>query len=156
MKMVSTSDVLDRHLKSFAEHDVDSVVSDYSLDAVLFAPSGPLKGPDAIKPLFEFHRATASTVGGNAAVAPLINPSRQRLASVPAVPRPAPSWCSQMPASPSQHRARCQLEILPMVASCQLLIPKFRPQNHRYAPTEVFFLVAYCTSAVVYANAPPV
>ena len=53
MKMVSTSDVLDRHLKSFAEHDVNSVVSDYSLDAVLFAPSGPLKGPDAIKPLFE-------------------------------------------------------------------------------------------------------
>jgi len=53
MKMVSTSDVLDRHLKSFAEHDVDSVVSDYSLDAVLFAPNGPLKGPDAIKPLFE-------------------------------------------------------------------------------------------------------
>lgn len=46
--MVSTSDVLDRHLKSFAEHDVNSVVSDYSLDAVLFAPSGPLKGPDAI------------------------------------------------------------------------------------------------------------
>ena len=53
MKMVSTSDVLDRHLKSFAEHDVDSAVSDYSLDAVLFAPNGPLKGPDAIKPLFE-------------------------------------------------------------------------------------------------------
>jgi ketosteroid isomerase-like protein len=51
--MVSTSDVLDRHLKSFAERDVDSILSDYSLDAVLFSPSGPLKGSDAIRPLFE-------------------------------------------------------------------------------------------------------
>ena len=51
--MLSTSDVLDRHLKSFAEHDVDGVVSDYSPDAILFAPTGPLKGPDAIRPLFE-------------------------------------------------------------------------------------------------------
>jgi len=51
--MVSTSDVLDRHLKSFAEHDVDGVVSDYSSDAVLFVPTGALKGPDAIRPVFE-------------------------------------------------------------------------------------------------------
>jgi ketosteroid isomerase-like protein len=53
MKVVSTSDVLDRHLKSFAEYDVDGVVADYSSDAVLFVPSGPLKGPDAIKPFFK-------------------------------------------------------------------------------------------------------
>ena len=53
MKIVSTSDVLDRHLKSFAEYDVDRVVADYSSDAVFFVPSGPLKGPDAIKPFFE-------------------------------------------------------------------------------------------------------
>jgi hypothetical protein len=52
-----------------------------------------------------------------------------------------------MPASPSQHRARCQLEILSMVASCQLLPPKFQPQNHPHEPTEDSFLVAYCTSA---------
>jgi hypothetical protein len=51
--MVSTSEVLDRHLKSFAEYDVDGVVADYSSNAVLFAPSGPLKGPAAIRPLFE-------------------------------------------------------------------------------------------------------
>ena len=50
--MVSTSDVLDRHLKSFAEYDLDGVLADYSSDAVLFVPTGPLKGPDAIKPLF--------------------------------------------------------------------------------------------------------
>lgn len=28
--MVSTSDVLDRHLKSFAEYDLDGVVADYA------------------------------------------------------------------------------------------------------------------------------
>jgi ketosteroid isomerase-like protein len=51
--MVSTSDVLDRHLKSFAEYNLDGVLADYSSDAVLFTPSGPLKGPGAIKPLFQ-------------------------------------------------------------------------------------------------------
>ena len=53
MKMMSTSDVLDRHLKSFAEYDLDGVLADYSSDAVLFVPTGPLRGPDAIKPLFQ-------------------------------------------------------------------------------------------------------
>ena len=52
MKTVSTSDVLDRHLKAFAAYDVDGVVADYSSDAVLFLTSGPLKGPAAIKPFF--------------------------------------------------------------------------------------------------------
>lgn len=51
--MVSTSDVLDRHLKSFAEYDLEGVLADYSSDAVLFVAAGPLKGPDAIKPLFQ-------------------------------------------------------------------------------------------------------
>ena len=51
--MMSTNHVLDRHLKSFAERDLDGVVADYSSDAVFFVPSGPLKGPDAIKPFFE-------------------------------------------------------------------------------------------------------
>jgi ketosteroid isomerase-like protein len=53
MRMVSTSDVLDRHLKSFAEYNIDGVLADYSSDAVLFTPTGPLRGPDAIKPLFQ-------------------------------------------------------------------------------------------------------
>jgi ketosteroid isomerase-like protein len=53
MKMVSASDVLDRHLRAFAEYDVEGVVADYSSDAVLFVPSGPLKGLRAIKPFFE-------------------------------------------------------------------------------------------------------
>ncbi len=51
--MLSVNDVLDRHLRSFAERDVDGVLADYSSDAVLFSPAGPLKGPEAIKPLFQ-------------------------------------------------------------------------------------------------------
>jgi ketosteroid isomerase-like protein len=51
--MLSTSDVLNRHMKAFADHDVNGVVADYSSDAVLFVPGGPLRGPGAIKPLFE-------------------------------------------------------------------------------------------------------
>jgi ketosteroid isomerase-like protein len=50
---MSTSDVLDRHLKSFAERDIDGVLADYSTDAVLFVPTGPLRGREAIKSLFE-------------------------------------------------------------------------------------------------------
>ena len=51
--MTSTSDVLDHHLRAFAEHDVDGVLADYASDAVLFTPAGPLKGPDAIRLVFE-------------------------------------------------------------------------------------------------------
>jgi ketosteroid isomerase-like protein len=51
--MITTSEVLDHHLKSFAEYDVDGAVADYASDAVLFVPSGPLKGPEAIRTLFE-------------------------------------------------------------------------------------------------------
>src|SRR5262245_19796314 len=65
MKMVSTSDVLDRHLKSFAECDVDGVMADYSSDAVFVAPGGPLKGRDAIKPFFEALIAEFSKPGSS-------------------------------------------------------------------------------------------
>jgi ketosteroid isomerase-like protein len=51
--MTPTGDVLDRHLKAFGAHDLDGVLSDYSPDAVLFTQAGPLKGRDAIKPLFQ-------------------------------------------------------------------------------------------------------
>jgi len=51
--MLTTTDVLNRHLGSFAEHDLDGVLADYSPDVVFFAPSGALKGPGAIKPLFQ-------------------------------------------------------------------------------------------------------
>jgi ketosteroid isomerase-like protein len=51
--MISTRDVLDRHLKSFADRDVEGVMADYSPEAVLFVPDGPLVGSDAIRPLFQ-------------------------------------------------------------------------------------------------------
>jgi len=54
MKMkVTTSEVLDRHLKSFAARNLDGILADYSSDAVLFSPAGSLKGPDAIKLMFQ-------------------------------------------------------------------------------------------------------
>ena len=53
MRPTSTSDVIDNHLKSFAARDLEGVLADYSPDAVLFTPAGVLKGPEAIKPLFE-------------------------------------------------------------------------------------------------------
>jgi ketosteroid isomerase-like protein len=51
--MASTKDVLDQHLKCFGEGNLEGILADYSSDAVLFTPTGPLKGPDAIKPAFQ-------------------------------------------------------------------------------------------------------
>jgi ketosteroid isomerase-like protein len=51
--MASTKDVIDHHLKCFGERDLKGILSDYAPDAVLFTPDGPLRGPDAIKPLFQ-------------------------------------------------------------------------------------------------------
>jgi ketosteroid isomerase-like protein len=51
--MASTNDVLDRHLKCFGERDLDGILADYSADAVLFMPTGPLKGTDAMRPAFQ-------------------------------------------------------------------------------------------------------
>jgi ketosteroid isomerase-like protein len=53
MTTLSTSDVLDRHLNSFAKYDLAGVLADYSSDAVLFTPTGPLRGPSEIKRLFQ-------------------------------------------------------------------------------------------------------
>lgn len=50
---LSTSEVLDRHLTCFAERNVEGVLADYSSDAAFFSPAGALKGPDAIRPLFQ-------------------------------------------------------------------------------------------------------
>ena len=50
--MSTTKDVLDHHLQSFAEGDLNGILSDYAPAAVLFTPGGPLKGPDAMRPFF--------------------------------------------------------------------------------------------------------
>ena len=51
--MTSTKDVIDHHLRAFAERDLKGVLSDYAPDAVFFTPSGQLRGTDAIRPLFQ-------------------------------------------------------------------------------------------------------
>ncbi|HEY7317188.1 MAG TPA: nuclear transport factor 2 family protein [Candidatus Binatia bacterium] len=51
--MDSTKDVLERHLKCFGEGDLNGILSDYAPGAVLFTSNGPLKGTDAIRPLFQ-------------------------------------------------------------------------------------------------------
>ena len=50
--MISTKDIIDRHLKAFDEGDLNGILSDYAADAVMFTPDGPLRGPDAMRPLF--------------------------------------------------------------------------------------------------------
>jgi ketosteroid isomerase-like protein len=52
-EMASTKDVLDHHLKCFGEGDLEGILSDYARSAVMFTADGPLKGADAIRPLFQ-------------------------------------------------------------------------------------------------------
>ena len=56
----TTEEVLQRHVKCFFEGDLEGIVSDYSADAVLFTPNGPLKGHDPIR---EFFRALIKEFG---------------------------------------------------------------------------------------------
>src|SRR5215468_8113693 len=53
LKMTSTKDVINHHLKAFGEHDLKGVLSDYAPGVVFFTQNGPLKGVDAIRPLFQ-------------------------------------------------------------------------------------------------------
>jgi len=49
----TTERVVDHHLKSFAQRDLEGILSDYAPGAVLFTPDGPLRGLGEIKPLFQ-------------------------------------------------------------------------------------------------------
>jgi ketosteroid isomerase-like protein len=51
--MTSTKDITDHHLKAFGKRDLDGVLSDYGPGAVFFTQHGPLRGPEAIRPLFQ-------------------------------------------------------------------------------------------------------
>jgi ketosteroid isomerase-like protein len=51
--MASTKEVLDHHLKCFGARDLDGILSDYAPGAVLFTADEPLRGADAIRPLFQ-------------------------------------------------------------------------------------------------------
>jgi hypothetical protein len=52
-QMASTKEVLDHHLECFGKGDLQGILSDYAPGAVLFTPTGPLKGEVAIRPLFQ-------------------------------------------------------------------------------------------------------
>ena len=52
-KMASTKEVLDNHLKCFSEGDLEGILSDYAPGAVMFTSNGPLRGADAMRPLFQ-------------------------------------------------------------------------------------------------------
>ena len=51
--MISTTEVLNRHMNYFGQADLQGVLSDYAPEAVMFTPNGTLRGPDAIRPLFQ-------------------------------------------------------------------------------------------------------
>jgi ketosteroid isomerase-like protein len=51
--MTSTKDIITHHLKAFGERDLKGVLSDYAPGAVFFTQNGPLRGVDAIRPLFQ-------------------------------------------------------------------------------------------------------
>lgn len=51
--MTSTKDIIDHHLQAFAQGDLTRVLSDYAPDVVFFTPNGTLRGPDALRPLFQ-------------------------------------------------------------------------------------------------------
>jgi len=51
--MKSTNDIIDHHLKAFADRDLNGVLSDYAPDVTFFTQRGPLRGVEAIRPLFQ-------------------------------------------------------------------------------------------------------
>lgn len=50
--MRTTSQVIDNHLKSFKERDLDGILADYAPGAVLFTPEATLRGHGPIRGLF--------------------------------------------------------------------------------------------------------
>jgi ketosteroid isomerase-like protein len=63
--MNSTQRVVENHIQRFREGDLEGVLEDFSPEAVVFTPSGTLKGKSEIKTLFqnlleEFGKAGAS------------------------------------------------------------------------------------------------
>ena len=61
--MLSTTDVLDHHIKCFGEGDLEGILSDYAPGAVLFTPNGPLRGIDEIRPFFQAMLAEFGKLG---------------------------------------------------------------------------------------------
>jgi ketosteroid isomerase-like protein len=63
--MKSTKEIIEHHLKAFAERDLNGVLSDYAPDVVFFTQQGALRGTDAIRPLFQALIAEFSKPGAS-------------------------------------------------------------------------------------------
>lgn len=50
--MSSTEDILDHHLDTFVEQDLDGVMEDYTADSFVITPMGTYRGLDEIEDLF--------------------------------------------------------------------------------------------------------
>ena len=61
--MRTTQEVLDHHLKAFGAADLEGTLSDYASTAILFTPSGVLKGHQAMTPAFKAFFAEFSKPG---------------------------------------------------------------------------------------------
>jgi ketosteroid isomerase-like protein len=48
-----TREVVQRHLRTFGEGDLEAVLADYADDAVMFTPDGPIVGKEALRVAFE-------------------------------------------------------------------------------------------------------
>ena len=111
--MALTNDVLNNHLKCFDEGDLNGILSDYAPGAVMFTPDGPLRGADAMRPLFqamiaEFKKPGASfTMNSSALKATILTLSgAQRLPTTyMSLPR-THSWCGTARSWPSHLPAR--------------------------------------------------
>jgi hypothetical protein len=51
--MNSAKEVIDNHIRCFHQGDIDGVLDDFSPEAILFTPSGTLRGRSEIKSLFQ-------------------------------------------------------------------------------------------------------
>jgi len=51
--MRSTRQILEHHLDCFGRGDVDGLLADYSPASVMLTPTGSLKGPAAMRPVFQ-------------------------------------------------------------------------------------------------------
>jgi ureidoacrylate peracid hydrolase len=52
-EMRSTAEVLAHHFKCFADRDLDGIMADYAAEALFFTTEGALRGPAAIRGVFE-------------------------------------------------------------------------------------------------------
>ena len=61
--MNSTKNIIEHHLKSFGDGDLEGILSDYVPGAVMFTANGPLIGVEALRPMFQAMIAEFSKPG---------------------------------------------------------------------------------------------